>query len=196
MVKLESGRMPDQSDPHQVLASFTLAQDDGVRVGTVFHVPLAGSSQRRAVLNNANITPKGPTVALRVVGIGASEIEFSTGGSPSYDLFTTSAFARKVNPKSVVLDAYFVRLRHGSADFPEFQTRSKTLDGLSVTDIDNEATAIERSIHPQAVGWWLLAGLRRSLDSSCWARHWPGKPPSRGRRTERCVHSGCPGAKW
>ncbi len=44
-------------------------------------------------------------------------------------------------------------------DFPEFQTRVKTLDGLSVTNLDNEAAAIERSIHPQAVGWWLLAGL-------------------------------------
>ena len=159
MVKLEAGRMPDQSDPDQVLASFTLAQDDGVHVGTVFHVPLAAASQRRAVLNSANITPKGPTVSLHVVGIEASELEFPQGGAPSYDLYTTSAFAREINPKSVVLDAYFVRLRHGPADFPEFQTRSKTLDGLSVTNLDNDAATIERSIHPQAVGWWLLAGL-------------------------------------
>jgi ABC-type lipoprotein release transport system permease subunit len=158
-VKLESGRMPDQSDPDQVLASFTLAQDDGVHVGSVLRVPLAAASQRRAVLNNANITPEGPTVSLRVVGIEASEIEFPAGSSPAYDLYTTSAFARKFNPKSVVLDAYFVQLRQGSAGYPEFQTRSKALGGLSVTDIDNEAAAIERSIHPQAVGWWILAGL-------------------------------------
>jgi ABC-type lipoprotein release transport system permease subunit len=159
MTKLESGRMPNQSDPDQVLASFTLAQDDGVHVGTVIHVRLAALSQRRAVLNNATITPKGPTVALRVVGIEASEIEFPAGASPSYDLYTTSAFARQINQKSVILDAYFVQLRHGAADFPEFQTKSKALGGLSVTDIDNEAAAIERSIHPQAVGWWILAGL-------------------------------------
>jgi len=158
-VKLESGRMPDETDPDQVLASFTLAQDDGVHVGSAIRVQLAASSQRRAVLNNANLTPHGPMVVLRVVGIEASEIEFPIGSSPSYDLYTTAAFARKFNPKSVVLDSYFVVLRHGAADYPEFQTRAKALGGLSVTDIDNEAAAIERSIHPQAVGWWILAGL-------------------------------------
>ena len=115
-----------------------------------------------AVLNSATITPNGPTVVLRVVGIEASEIEFSAGGSPDYDLYTASAFARKFNPKSVVLDSYFVLLRHGSAGFPEFQTRSKALDGLSETDIDNEAAAIERSIHP-----------RPSAGGS-----WPGSPHS------------------
>jgi ABC-type lipoprotein release transport system permease subunit len=159
MVKLESGRMPDQSDPDQVLASFSLAQGDGVHVGTVIRVPLAAPAQRSEVLNNANIRPAGPTVALRVVGIEASEIEFPAGGSPTYDLYTTSAFDRTVNPKTVVLNAYFVRLRQGPADYPAFQTRAKALSGLSVTDIDNEGAAIERSIHPQAVGWWILAGL-------------------------------------
>ena len=38
MVKLLSGRMPDQSDPDEVLASFTLAKDNGVRVGSVIRV--------------------------------------------------------------------------------------------------------------------------------------------------------------
>jgi len=159
MVKLESGRMPDQSDPDQVLASFSLAQDDGVQIGTVIRVTLASRHQRREVLNNATIRPAGPTVALRVVGIEASEIEFPSGGSPSYDLYTTSAFARKINPETVILNAYFVRLRQGPADYPAFQARAKALSGLSVTDIDNESAAIERSIHPQAVGWWILAGL-------------------------------------
>jgi len=161
MVKLESGRMPDQSDPDQVLASFTLAQDDGVHVGTVIHVPFVAPSQRSAVLNNddASLRPAGPTASLRVVGIEASEIEFPFGNSPSYDLYTTSAFARALNPKTVVLYADFVQLRHGEAGFSQFQTQAKALGGLSVTDIDNEATGIEHSIRPQAVGWWILAGL-------------------------------------
>src|SRR6266567_1871907 len=34
-VKLLSGRMPDQSNPDEVLASYTLARDNGVRVGLV-----------------------------------------------------------------------------------------------------------------------------------------------------------------
>jgi putative ABC transport system permease protein len=159
MVKLESGRMPDQSDPGQVLASFTLAQDDGVHVGTVIRVPFVARAQRSAVLNNTNIRPAGPTVSLRVVGIEASEIEFPSGGSPTYDLYTTSAFARKLNPQTVVLYADFVQLHHGAAGFSQFQTQAKALGGLSVTDIDNEAAEIESSIRPQAVGWWILAGL-------------------------------------
>ena len=159
MVKLESGRMPDQSDPDQVLASIALAQDDGVHVGTVIRIPFVARSQRSAVLNNANIRPAGPTVSLRVVGIEASEIEFPFGNSPNYDLYTTSAFARMLNPKTVVLYADFVQLRHGAAGFSQFQTQAKALGGLSVTDIDNEAAEIETSIRPQAVGWWILAGL-------------------------------------
>jgi ABC-type antimicrobial peptide transport system permease subunit len=161
MVKLESGRMPDQSDPDQVLASFTLEQDDGVHVGTVIRVPFAAPSQRSAVLNNDNpdLRPAGPTVSLRVVGIEASEIEFPFGNSPSYDLYTTSAFARTLNPQTVVLYADFVQLRHGAAGFSQFQTQAKALGGLSVTDIDNEAAGIEHSIRPQSVGWWILAGL-------------------------------------
>ena len=37
--KLISGRLPDPSDPDQVLASFTLQQDEGVHLGTVIRVP-------------------------------------------------------------------------------------------------------------------------------------------------------------
>jgi len=161
LVKLESGRLPDQSDPDQVLASFTLAQDDGVHVGTVIRVPFVAPSQRSAVLNNdnANLRPDGPTVSLRVVGIEASEIEFPFGNSPNYDLYTTSALARSLNPKTVVVYADFVQLRHGATGFSQFQSQAKALGALAVTDIDNEATGIEHSIRPQAVGWWILAGL-------------------------------------
>ena len=49
----------------------------------------------------------------------------------------------------------FVRVR---PVFPSSRP-AKALDSLSETDLDNEAAAIERSIHPQAVGWWVLAGL-------------------------------------
>lgn len=160
MVKLVSGSMPDQSDPNQVLASFTLQRDDGVHIGTVIRVPLFAASQRKAVLNSATApTPNGPTVSLRVVGIEAAELDFPTASAPSYDLFTTEAFAKSFNAKSVVLSAYFVRLRHGAADLPRFQSQAKALGGLSVSDLDTSASAIVGSIQPLAVGWWILAGL-------------------------------------
>jgi ABC-type lipoprotein release transport system permease subunit len=159
LAKLVAGRMPDQSDPHQVLASFTLAQDAGVHLGTVIRVPLYSPSQRSAVQTGAGIRPGGPVFAVRVVGIEAAEIEFPATNIPAYDLYTTRAFARIVNPGTVALPAYFVRLRRGAAGLPRFQGPARALGALAVDDLDTQATAIDSSIHPQAVGWWILAGL-------------------------------------
>ena len=160
VVKLVAGRMPDQSAPYEVLASVPLQQDAGVHVGTVIRVPLYAASQRKAVLSGGNVKPGGMTVALRVVGIEAAEVEFpaSTGG-PAYDVYTTRAFARAVNPKTPVLPAYYVRLRHGAADLARFQHPAEAAGALGVLDLDSMAAEIESSIHPQAVGWWILAGL-------------------------------------
>ena len=47
-VNLVAGRMPDPSDPYQVLASFTM-QEYGVHVGTVMRVPFYAPSQRVAL---------------------------------------------------------------------------------------------------------------------------------------------------
>jgi ABC-type lipoprotein release transport system permease subunit len=159
MVKLVAGTMPDQSDPDQVLASFPLQQDAGVHVGTVIRVPLLAASQRSAALRNNAVTPEGPTVTLHVVGIEAAEIDFQSGNTPSYDLFTTQAFAQKYSSDTVNFEAYFVRLRHGSADLTRFEGEVRALGGLSVSDLNGAASTIESSIHPQVVGWWILAGL-------------------------------------
>src|ERR1700722_10048575 len=75
VVNLVAGRMPVPSAPHQVLATFTL-QEYGVHVGTVVRVPLYGASQRQALGNGAHEGPRGPTLALHVVGIEAAESEF------------------------------------------------------------------------------------------------------------------------
>jgi hypothetical protein len=160
VVKLVAGRMPDQSDPYQVLASVPLQQDAGVHVGTVIRVPLYAASQRKAVLSGANVKPHGITVALRVVGIEAAEAELPPStGSPSYDVYTTRAFTRAVNPKTLVLPAYYVRLHHGAADLARFQHPAEAAGALGVLDLDSLAAEVESSIHPQAVGWWILAGL-------------------------------------
>ena len=70
MVTLLSGRMPRQSDPGEVLASFTLARDNGVRIGSVLRPQLGTQAQ----LEGAKAKPS-PALrpALRVVGIVASE---------------------------------------------------------------------------------------------------------------------------
>ena len=93
-----------------------------------------------------------------MVGIEVAEVEFPLTNSPSYDLYTTSAFARTVNPKSVIFSAEFVRLWRGPADIARLQVQGRGL-GLSVDNLDGQADAINSSIHPQAVGWWILAAL-------------------------------------
>ena len=159
VVKLVSGRLPDQSDADQVLASYNL-EPLGVHIGSVLHVPLAGSSQRAQVLSNANLIPTGPTVTLHVVGISVSEFEFPTTSSPpSYDLYATSSFARKYDAQAVVFNEYMFRLRHGAASLPGFETQVRALGGLSGTDLEALANSIATSIDPQAVGWWILTAL-------------------------------------
>jgi ABC-type lipoprotein release transport system permease subunit len=159
LVKLVAGRMPDPSDPDQVLASFTMAQDLGVRIGTVIHVPFYASSQRKTALSGARIRPVGTAVAFHVVGIEAAETEFPGTTTSGYDLYSTQAFARTFGPKTFAFSDYYVRLRHGPADLPRFAARARALGPVGVTDLGTEANAIESSIRPQAVGWWILAGL-------------------------------------
>ena len=45
MVKLLSGRLPDQSSASEVLASYTLARDNGVHIGTLIRVSLLSQAQ-------------------------------------------------------------------------------------------------------------------------------------------------------
>jgi len=125
LAKLVAGRMPDPSAPDEVLASFRLQQDAGVGVGTVIHVPLYAAAQQGAVLSGAPVTPAGGTVALRVVGIEASEVEFPFTATPAYSVYTTPAFARQTAGRTVLFPMYFVQLRGGAAAFPAFQALAR-----------------------------------------------------------------------
>jgi hypothetical protein len=142
LVTLHSGRMPDHSDPGEVLASFTLARENGVRIGSVIRLPLPGQPR-----------------ALRVVGIIAAENEFPTGVSPHYDLYATTAFAAAVNHRVVLLHLSYVRLRHGAAGLAGFEGRLRSLGVVGTDDLDTLAGEVQGSIRPQAVGWFVLAGL-------------------------------------
>jgi len=162
---LVSGHFPNPSAPDQVLASFTLQQDFGVQVGTVIDVPFEAPSQG-AAYNNPNIglpKPEGPTVGFHVVGIEASEYEFPSGTTPAYLLYATQAFVHTVLPRTAVDYQYYVRLRHGAAGLPQFATEVKQLSlgtgTVGSSSEDGIATTVEASIHPQAIGWWVLAAL-------------------------------------
>jgi hypothetical protein len=162
--KLLSGRLPNPSNPDEVLASFSLQQDSGVHIGSVIHIPFFSPSQASAYNStpDALLKPEGPTVALRVVGIEASENEFPSGATPSYDLYATPAFERTVIPRTAYAYGYFVRLRDGVAGLPRFDAAASALGAQGVEFTQNEQQQVgdvEASIHPQAIGWWILAAL-------------------------------------
>jgi hypothetical protein len=160
VVKLLSGRMP--AGPGEVLASYNLAEDGNVRIGTELRMRLHAASQQKAVLAGLSgapfPAPAGPTVTLRVTGIAVSEIELPSGQAPAQNIYLGPAFAA-AHPGVPALQIYYVRLRHGAADLGRFEGENGVLKGAGVQDLDRPAAAIATSIRPQATGWWVLAGL-------------------------------------
>ena len=166
LVNLVSGRMPDPSKPNEVLASFTLQRDDGVHLGTVIRMPMYGVAQQQATLASTGPgpTPDGPTVTLRVVGIEASATEFPSGINPAgtadtYDLYTSQAFASHVFPKIAPYYVYFVDLRHPATGSQRFLKAVQALGALNQVQLDTPSSLEAGAIHPQAIGWWVLALL-------------------------------------
>jgi hypothetical protein len=155
MVQLLTGRMPHQSDPSEVLASFTLAQDNGVRIGSLIRAQLVSPAQLRG--RHAGSSPASPV--LRVVGIVAAESEFPSGASLHYDLYATTAFAVAVNRRAALLSTFYLRFSHGAADLAGSDSRFRSLGVDGSYDLDAAAGAVEGSIRPQVIGWYVLAGL-------------------------------------
>ena len=163
VTRLMACRMPDQSRPDEVLASYTLARDNGVHIGTVIQLLTPTPAQIRLVqqgkAKRSALIREVPRHSLRVVGLVVTQNEFEAGNGSRYDLFTTRAFAAAVNHRAVLLPVYYVRLRHGAADLPAFDSQLRPLHTFGADDLDVDAAAVQRAIGPQAVGWWLLAAL-------------------------------------
>jgi hypothetical protein len=163
-VKLVAGRMPDQSDPGEALASSTFADDSGVRVGSVIQILEPTPAQiSQAEAQNKPPTPgqlaKVPRHSVRVTGLVITENEFPAGNGARYDLFPTRAYAAAYDAHTQVLTFDYVKLRHGTADQAAFDSQLRPLGSLGADDLDIDAAAVQRAITPQAVGWWVLAGL-------------------------------------
>jgi hypothetical protein len=159
---LVSGRLPDPSNPDEVVASYTLEKDEGVHLGSVIRVPFYAPSQLSAAnsATSAPPPPTGPTAALRVVGFEATEFDFPSGSTPQYSLYASQAFVRALLPRTATGYVYLVRLRHGAADLPRFDAAISAGGGAVYTqNEDAQVASVEASIHPQAIGWWLLAPL-------------------------------------
>ena len=163
-VKLVAGRIPDQSDPGEALASTTFADDSGVRVGSVIQIlePTPAQLSQVAAQNrppSPGQLAKVPRRSVRVTGLVVTENEFPAGGGNRYDLFPTRAYAAAYDPHTEVATFYYVKLRHGATDQAAFDSQLRPLGSLGAEDLDVEAAAVQRAITPQVVGWWVLAGL-------------------------------------
>ena len=164
-VKLVAGRMPDQSDPGEALASSTFADDSGIRVGSVIQIlePTPAQISQVAAQQNQRPSPaqlaKVPRHSVRVTGLVVTENEFPAGDGARYDLFPTRAYASAYDPHTEVETFYYVKLRHGATDEAAFDSQLRPLGSLGAEDLDVEAAAVQRAITPQVVGWWVLAGL-------------------------------------
>ena len=88
-----------------------------------------------------------------------AELEFPSGTNPFFDLYTTPAFDRSVVPETTSGPGYLVKLRNPTADGPKFKREIQALGAQNIQNEDTPAELIQGSIHPQAVGWWVLAIL-------------------------------------
>ena len=158
-MKVVAGHLPAESSPYDVLASFTLQQDYGVHIGSVIHAPLYASSQFPALASGANVSPIG---AKRLPCMSSESVRpkwnFPQGRHPN-TTSSTPAFARAVNKRIVLASVYLVRLRHETSSRPRFAAAAGSLHLVYVSDQATAAAAVAASIHPQAVGWWVLAVL-------------------------------------
>ena len=164
---LMSGRFPDPSNPYEVLASYTLQQDEGVHLGTIINVPFYAPSQSSAY-NSAigGATPKpsrshrshaGGRVRSHRVRLPIRWHSLSTASTPP-----------KPSPAPCCLrpppaTSYFVRLRRGRLTSLD-STRPPALLG----EPPSRRTKTPRS-HPSK---------RRSIPRRSGGGSWPGWPPS------------------
>jgi hypothetical protein len=132
-VKLVAGRMPDQADPGEALASSTYADDSGVRVGSVIQIfELTPAQISQAGANQSSPPSAGqlarvPRHSVRVTGLVVTENEFPAGNGARYDLFPTRAYAAAYDAHTQVLTFYDVKLRHGAADQAAFDSQLRPL---------------------------------------------------------------------
>jgi hypothetical protein len=145
------GPEPTKCSPHSLCNSKMM--------GTVIHLPLYARSQASLLEGEgASPRPTGPIVALRVVGIEASEVDFPAGSAPLDELLVTPAFRRTVMRRTANNIGYAIRLKGGASELPRFDAEVGALKApAGVANEDGESRSVEASIHGQTIGWWILA---------------------------------------
>ncbi len=158
-VMLLSGRMPDQSRPDEVLASYTLARDNGVRIGSVIETLIPTPAQIR--LGRAKVpiaeVPRRP----------------AAGRRPGGDRERVSVrYRRPLRPvrheglrgsRESARDAAQRPITYGSAaaprTCPDSTPRCARCTRWAPTISTTTPPRVQRGIGPQAAGWSALAVL-------------------------------------
>jgi hypothetical protein len=158
--RLLQGRWTNPSSTDEAVVQYN--PPDGVRLGSELQVRFYRPNQAGELFDAFGPIPAplGPTARLRVVGVVADASDFPSGSSPSANLYVTPALLREIASSSAVAYTYAVRLRGGAGAVASFESAVARLPGGTgyyVNDLGGGYANIERSIHLQAVSWWILA---------------------------------------
>ena len=162
--KILAGRLPGLRRADEAMVAFGAGPE--IHLGSVLHLAFYGPGQAGALfagLGRLPPAPDGPTATVRVVGIEASVGDFGPEAASPTVVYLSPALVRQVRNTALAGDIEAVRLRQGAASIPAFQAAINRFgggdSGLQMQDMDGEGQLVERSIHLQAVGWWLLAAV-------------------------------------
>jgi FtsX-like permease family len=157
-----AGRLPDERRPEEAAIDEELAARRGLGVGSTYRVRPFTTDQLAAAGEGRAVTPKGPVVDLRVVGVvryprdlvpviaDQQNLRVNTG-----DLYLTSAWWRRYGPDVANYGiGLAVRLHHGQADLPRLQASLRRLYGREAL-----AEGVDGSNGDKAV----TAGTRRAI---------------------------------
>jgi ABC-type lipoprotein release transport system permease subunit len=173
--KILEGRRADTDRPHEVVVGFTAADDHDLDVGSTIQILSPDDVERMtdpdAVAAAESFLRQAPDGRLRVVGIEAAPGEFPPQHYADMPmLHLTPAFhdLHLIDDGETSAEALLVRLRDGADGVGAFEAELGRLsDGPAYDTLAqaDQATAVERSIHLQALALWLLAGLVTVLAS-------------------------------
>ncbi len=160
--RLIEGRWASPNSLDEAVVSYT--RSDGVHIGSILKMSFYTPDQAGDLFDSFGPIPRpdGMQAKVRVVGVAAYASDFPNGGSPSISVYITKTALAHFAKSSAVAYADAVRLHGGTGALSSFETALARLhggSGLYVDALGGGYANVERSIHYQAVSWWILAGI-------------------------------------
>jgi ABC-type lipoprotein release transport system permease subunit len=161
------GRLADQSRPDEVTIGESLASELHLRVGDRLHFQSYSPADVEAsrVSNTAPAEPRGPNVALRVVGIVRRPLDLGGRGTAGGVVVLTKAFTDKYRDQigSFAGSILRVRTEGGAADVRRVTSAAKRMFGsadvFSFQSLGIEGQGAQNAIDVTTVGLYIAAGV-------------------------------------